>query len=288
MSRAVAILLTMNVLIITILGLFPILVTPALADDLPSDGSPGPGVLPAPGAAAAIIRVPPVTVVSQQESGIHWTPVVSQAGMLFAISQGFRLGTQSDTRQALKGPYFKDYFESLKGLGGWGDDDPPIANYVAHPIQGSTCTWLVVHNDPKGAPLGFEMSRPYWVSRFKGLGFSAAYSTFYELSPVGDAAVGNLGMRRDYKGMVDLVITPTVGLGWHLTEDMLDRYVIQWVESKTGNFVVNALLRTWLNPTRGFANILRFKRPWERDSRRGLRYIREQHRLPGVANTSAD
>ena len=143
---------------------------------------------------------------------------------------------------------------------------------------------MVVHNDPKGAPLEFQMTKPYWISRLKGLGFSAAYSTFYEIGPVGDAAIGNLGTRRDYKGMVDLVVTPTVGLGWHLTEDMLDRYLISWVERKTGNTVVNALFRTWLNPTRGFANLLRFRRPWERDSRPGLVYIRNQHRSVGFPN----
>ncbi|MCW5977371.1 MAG: hypothetical protein KIT09_04805 [Bryobacteraceae bacterium] len=247
------------------------------ADD-PNGASATPNGLPAAGI-APIIPIAPRPVVGREDQAVRWRPVMRETGLLFGISQGFRLATQAETREALKGPYFKDYIQSLKGLGGWGDDDPPLANYVAHPMQGSTTTWIVVQNDPRGRPLEFQMSKPYWTSRFKGLGFSAAYSAFYELSPVGDAAIGNLGMRPEYKGMVDLVITPTVGLGWHLTEDMLDRYVVQWVEQQTGNTVVNAMVRTWLNPTRSFANILRFQRPWERDSRRNLRYIREQHQL---------
>jgi hypothetical protein len=213
-----------------------------------------------------------------EDTSIRWRPVLREAAMLFGMTQGFRLITQADTRESLRGPYFRDYFESLKGLGGWGDDDPPLTNYVAHPIQGSVCTWMLVHHDPKGAPLEFEMNRAYWRSRLKGLGFSAAYSTFYELGPLGDAAIGNLGMRRDYKGMVDVVITPTVGLAWHLTEDALDRYFIRWLEQRTANPVVNALTRTWLNPTRAFANILRFRRPWERETRPGVLRVRDLHR----------
>jgi len=213
-----------------------------------------------------------------EDDSVRWRPVLRQAALLFGMTQGFRLAVQADTRQALRGPFFRDYIESLKGLGGWGDDDPPLTNYVAHPIQGSVCTWLVVHNDPKGAPLEFEMNGAYWRSRLKGLGFSAAYSTFYEVGPLGDSAIGNLGMRRDYKGMVDIVVTPTVGLGWHLTEDMLDRYLIRWMEARIANPYVNALTRTWLNPTRSFANILRFRRPWTRETRPGVLPIRDAHR----------
>ena len=212
-----------------------------------------------------------------EDDSVRWRPVLRQAALLFGISQGFRLATQAETRASLRGPYFKDYIQSLKGLGGWGDDDPAIGNYVAHPMQGSVCTWILVHSDPKGAPLEFEMNGAYWRSRLKGLGFSAAYSTFYEIGPLGDAAVGNLGMNPDYKGMVDIVITPTVGLAWHLTEDMLDRYFIRWLEQRTANPFVNALTRTWLNPTRSFANVLRFRRPWARETRPGVFRIRDLH-----------
>ena len=214
------------------------------------------------------------------KQGIRWGGVLLQTGLLFGMSQGFRLAAQAETRQALQGPYWKDYVTSLKGLGGWGDDDPPLTNYVAHPMMGSTATWILVNNDPKGAPevFGFRNKR-YWISRLKGLGYSAAYSTFYELSPVGDAAVGNLGTNPEFKGAVDLVITPTVGMGWHLTEDMLDKYVVRWVERKTGNAWVNLLVRSWLNPTRSLSNIFRFKTPWKRDSRENLTQVRAWHRM---------
>lgn len=243
-------------------------------DDTPANGA---SILPASeGATTSVIL--PREEKPEEGPGIAWSPAMGQAALFLAIAQAFRLATQPDTREALKGPYFKDYFTSLKGLGGWNDGDPPIANYVAHPMEGSICTWVLVHNDPKSARLEFGMNKPYWISRLKGTGFSAAFSTFYELGPVGDAAVGNLGMNPDHKGAVDLVITPTVGLGWHLTEDMLDRYFIRWVESKTGNIWANMMVRAWLNPTRSFANILRFTMPWKRESRLDLKGIRRQHR----------
>ena len=200
------------------------------------------------------------------------------------MKQSFRIATQPKTRAALKGAYFKDYITSLKGVGGWTDEDPPITNYVAHPMMGSTCIWILAQNDPKGVGevFGFK-NKPYWVSRFKGLGFSTAYSTFYELGPVGDAAVGNVGMKPRLKGAVDLVITPTVGMGWHLAEDMIDKYFIRWVESKTGNVAVNILVRLWLNPTRSVANCFRFKKPWRRDTRGGVLEARAMQRARRVA-----
>jgi hypothetical protein len=153
-------------------------------------------------------------------------------------------------------------------LGGWGDDDPFLANYIAHPMMGSTTTFILVQNDPKevGSLEDFRRAS-YWTSRMKGFGYSAAFSAFYELSPVGDAAIGNLGMRRDYKGVVDLVITPTLGLGWHVSEDVIDRYLLRGLERKTSRKAVIAVLRSILNPTRSLANLLRFKYPWHRDTR---------------------
>lgn len=214
------------------------------------------------------------------EQGICWKPVLQQAGMFYGITHGWRIIFQGETRSALKGPYFNDYVNSLKGLGGWHDGDPFITNYVGHPMQGSESMWILIQNDPKGAAEEFNFrSKPYWTSRLKGLGFATAYSTFYELSPIGDAAIGNVGLNPATKGAVDLGITPTVGMGWHLTEDMVDKYFIRWVERKTSNMVIVSLVRSWLNPTRTVANCLRFKRPWRRDTRGGLRKVQREHEM---------
>ncbi|MCP5118937.1 MAG: hypothetical protein GY953_49635 [bacterium] len=217
--------------------------------------------------------------------GIRWKPVLKQAGMFYGISHGWRIIFQGETRSALKGPFFKDYTKSLEGLGGWSDGDPIITNYVGHPMQGSTTMWILTQNDPKGAGEEFSFhSKPYWTSRMKGLGFSTAYSTFYELSPFGDAAIGNVGLDPATKGAVDLVVTPSLGMGWHLAEDMVDKYFIRWVERKTGNIAINSLVRIWLNPTRTVANCLRFKTPWRRDTREGVREIRRQREMRALSH----
>ena len=59
------------------------------------------------------------------------------------------------------------------------------------------------------------------------------------------------------------MITPTVGTGWLLTEEALDRYVIRHLETKGRG--MKMLVRTFLNPMRSVANMLRLKEPWYRD-----------------------
>jgi hypothetical protein len=66
---------------------------------------------------------------------------------------------------------------------------------------------------------------------------------------------------------VDLVVTPVAGTGWLVGEDMLDRYLIRRLEDKIGNRKLRILIRTFLNPTRSFANVLRGHWPWYRDNR---------------------
>ncbi len=66
---------------------------------------------------------------------------------------------------------------------------------------------------------------------------------------------------------VDLVVTPVVGTGWLVGEDLLDRYVIRYLERKIDNRVLRVLIKSFLNPTRSFANMLRGEKPWYRDNR---------------------
>jgi hypothetical protein len=36
-----------------------------------------------------------------------------------------------------RGPFFRDYIDSLKGFSGWDDGDEWVANYLGHPLQGA-------------------------------------------------------------------------------------------------------------------------------------------------------
>jgi hypothetical protein len=48
---------------------------------------------------------------------------------------------------------------------------------------------------------------------------------------------------------------------------MLDRFIVQRIENKFSNRVARGLVRSFLNPSRSFANLMRFKYPWRRDGR---------------------
>jgi hypothetical protein len=188
--------------------------------------------------------------------------------MFLGVQHGFALMTQAKTRRSLKGPFFKDYFRSVRSLGGWGDGGRFFTNYVAHPMEGSMLGYIQVQNDPKGRGLRFGNSSAYWKSRLKALAWSAAWSTQFEIGPLSQASIGNIGLHGK-QTWVDIVITPTVGTAMLVGEDAIDRYVIHRLERRNRNYFLKVFLRMLLNPTRTMANIIRFKTPWFRE--RGLR-----------------
>ena len=81
-----------------------------------------------------------------------------------------------------------------------------------------------------------------------------------------EASIGNVGLKAGTMAYVDLVVTPLVGVGMIIAEDAIDRYLIAKVEGRLGPNQVR-LLRTFLNPNRSVANVIRFQKPWKRDAR---------------------
>jgi hypothetical protein len=203
--------------------------------------------------------------------GANWSEVFSQSLFFLTIEQGFRLGTQPGTREALKGEFFDDWFTSVKATRGWGDADDFLTNYIGHPMEGSVVGYIFVHNDPHGRHLTFDWSSPYWISRLKATAWSALYSAQFELGLISEASLGNVGYPgSSLSGAVDLVMTPLGGLGWQIGEDVLDKYLIMRIEEWTSNRVLLTLARGFLNPTRSFANLIRLRVPWNRDTRPGI------------------
>ena len=198
-------------------------------------------------------------------SRFHWGPAIKQSLLFLAVQHGYAM-TQPKTRRHLRGPFLKDYFGSLANLNGWDDGGRFFTNYIAHPMQGSLTGFIQIHNDPKGMKQEFGRSKSYWKSRLKAAAWSAAWSTQFELGPISQASIGNVGKSRKLT-YEDLVITPTAGVALLVTEDAMDRYVVRWVEGKTNKLYVRIPIRMLLNPTRSLANLLRFKKPWHRDTR---------------------
>jgi hypothetical protein len=204
--------------------------------------------------------------------GIQWKPLLLQLGFFTGIQHGFRM-TEGKTRKELRGPYFRDWKDSITGLRGWSDGGKFFTNYVGHPMQGAISAYVYKNNDTRYNALIFNAKDPrYW--KMTGLAFvvSALQSAQFELGPASEASWGNIGRERfpNYSKMayVDFVITPTLGTAWMVGEDVIDKKLIRWIEQHSQKKYVYIAARTFLNPMRTFSNFLRFKAPHYRDDRR--------------------
>jgi hypothetical protein len=185
---------------------------------------------------------------------------------LLLIQHAVRVGTQDKTRRELGGPFFVDYHRSVRMPAQWGDGDSGLTNYVLHPGQGAASGFIWLQNGPN-AELPFATTRAYFSSRLWATAFATGYSLQFEIGPLSEASIGNVGMRRETAGWVDHVMTPVGGLGIMMAEDMLDRFVVRKLEQRTGSPVVRAMLRMFLTPSRATANVSGMRAPWYRAGR---------------------
>jgi len=201
--------------------------------------------------------------VNKIDESFHWRSATKQSLVFLAIQHGYAL-TQPKTREALKGKFFKDYVKSVKSLHGWDDGGRFFTNYIAHPMQGAFTGFIQVQNDPKGLKQRFGTSADYWRSRMKAMAWTAAWSTQFEIGPISQASIGNVGLKgkQTYE---DIVVTPLGGTAMLISEDAIDRFVMERIERRTNNFYIIIFSRMLLSPTRTTANIFRFKTPWYRD-----------------------
>lgn len=211
----------------------------------------------------------------RSEEKFHWKPALVQSGIFLAFQHGYRIATQKNTRSQLGGPFFRDWAQSVKNLRGWRDGNKFYINYLGHPLQGGLTGRIFVNNSDAAKKQEFSKSKKYWESRFKALAWSTFWSTQFELGPVSEANIGNVGLRRSKRGgyssmaYVDLVVTPIVGTGVLIGEDAIDKYILRnWLERK-GYKTKGKIkfLRTILTPTTSIGNLLRGRVPWNRDSR---------------------
>ena len=202
----------------------------------------------------------------------HWKPALIQSGIFLGIQHGFRM-KQEKTRSELGGKFFPDWANSVKNLRGWEDGDGFFTNYVAHPLQGGLMGRIFINNSDRAKKQEFGKSKEYWTSRFKALAWSAAWSAQFELGPISEATIGNVGLRQknghSTMAYVDLVITPTLGTVVLIGEDAIDKYILKnWVErNATKSTFKIRMLRSFLTPTTSIANLLRGQVPWKRDRR---------------------
>ena len=211
--------------------------------------------------------VPVISLPQEPPKTFEWKPALTESYRLLLMEHGWRLIFQEKTRRELGGPFFKDYWRSIQGIRGWGDGDSWLTNYVGHSMQGAVAGYIHIYNNPTGWPLEFNSSEPYWNSRLKAMLWSAAYSTAFEIGPLSEASIGNVGLRPGTGGLVDHVMTPTGGFAMMLGEDAVDRLLINRWEQRTGRNNLRRLVRVAFNPSRSITNIVRGNAPWHRDTR---------------------
>ncbi len=211
------------------------------------------------------------------ECRMHWGPLAIEAVLFNAFDNGGNVYTGYWYREeTLTGKWWDRYVASVEGWrwSHWSDNNPFLDDYVGHPMMGAITNSIWIQNDPKGMTLEFQNDRAYWHSRLRALAWSTFYSFEWKLGPLGEASIGHNGDHyfsdegayTNETGWVELVTTPVGGLGWTVVEDYLDKHVVTRLEEKSHNPVL-LTMDNFLTPARGFANILRFRPPWYRDSR---------------------
>jgi hypothetical protein len=99
------------------------------------------------------------------------------------------------------------------------------------------------------------------------MAWSASYSLQFEIGPLSEASIGNVGMRPETTGWVDHVVTPAGAFGLIIAEDALDRYLVQWAERRIHNPFFRVVIRFAANPGRTLSNTASGKPPWHRPDR---------------------
>lgn len=237
----------------------------------------------------------------------HWRGLIAQSLFFSAVESSFRLANDDQIRRLLaRKPFWHDYFASIRrfNMGRWSDGDNFLVNYIGHPMQGAVSGFIEVQNDPVGRQQEISATHDYWVSRFKGFLWATAFSVHSEISPLGEAGIGNEGgwtypianchrpctqynpktdTYTNNTGWVDFIVTPTVGTLWMIGEDALDRYISDRVQGFNRAALFPNILRGALNPSRTMANAMRLKAPWYRDFQHGLPPDRTRNRIHMLA-----
>jgi hypothetical protein len=142
---------------------------------------------------------PAITPTSRE---FNWKGAATDSMRMLLFQNGLRFATEAKTRQGLTGPYMKDYIQTLhEPPRGFLDGDSVTTNFILHPIQGST---------------SYHIARNHGATRTQAFWWGVAYSTHFELSPLGEAGFGNVRV-----SPVDLIVTPSAGFLLGTTEEWL-------------------------------------------------------------------
>jgi hypothetical protein len=193
--------------------------------------------------------------------------IIRDSLSLLAIEHVGRIVFQEKTRRELSGPFWHDYVSSVRMPKTWSDGDGSLVNYIGHPIHGAAAGFVFLKHDPRSGKEQFGLSAGYWKTRWRPTVFAALYSVQFEVGPLSEASIGNVGMHPNTTGWVDYVVTPLGAMAFLVAEDAADRYVVRWAEEHVSNKVLRGSLRIFFGPSQALANMAMGHMPWHRESR---------------------
>jgi hypothetical protein len=195
----------------------------------------------------------------------RFSKVLQYSMQLIFYEHVMRVAVQPFTRAELDGPFWKDYLRSVKMPKQWGDGDSWEVNYIGHSMHGSAGVrlWLS-QREPKHMDQG---KKEYWKAMGRAFLFGALFSEQFEIGPLSEAAIGNVGLREGRTGWVDHVITPIGSVFWTMYEDALDRWVLTWIEKRVPFAMAKVAARMILCPAWMLANVGQNRVPWHRPDR---------------------
>ena len=226
--------------------------------------------------------------VSDNPYAYQWRGLIWQSVEFDVVELTFRSTSDNVLRDlVIHKPFWHDWLASMQqwNMRRFSDGDDFLVDDVGHPIQGAVSAFIEIQNSPTDSRIEWNEDG-YWNSRFKAFLWATAFSTQQKVSPVGEAGIGNDGgftygnqclyhcnaanfppgsKYTNNTGWTDLVITPTVGTLWVFAEDFLDKDVSDRLSAKYPDKMWPKFVRGGLNPSRSFANMLRWRVPWYRD-----------------------
>ena len=108
---------------------------------------------------------------------------------------------------------------------------------------------------------------------------ATVFAVLWKIGPISEATIGHVGLYptvnkwglpvRDGNrtGLNDFVLNEAVGIPLMIGEDWLDKHVAHPLEGHTHSRARIDTIRILTSPTRSFANLMAFQKPWFRENR---------------------
>jgi len=217
-----------------------------------------------------------------ERHGIQWRPLILQEFLFVGVQHGFRLATEAKTRRELDGPFFADWAKIIGNTqwNRWSDGDKWFTSNVAHPASGAVAAWIYRRNDTRARYLEQDFHNPaYRNALLRSFAVATVAAVLWKIGPLSEATIGHVGLYptvnkwglpiRDgnRSGLNDYVLNEAGGIPLMVCEDWLDKHVARPLEGQSHSRARIDSIRIFTSPTRSFANLMAFHRPWFRENR---------------------